>query len=214
MERAAPSTLIDFRDSLANVLLSLEDTWSVEFRTYRTQIVNYSDQNSKLMYSINFSHHGNNTVMVKNGMGILTSSDVNNSKVQNLIENDCSTGFPDTFDALITNKLTNMWEQRQILKGDAGETFKTMTCIIRCVNLFSSTGFKGLVIEIEDTATQPSKTQQEFDNKIDTVKELLNGISIKEFQISQDTLDTHLDDTAGLDYLCNLAYQYVRVLEY
>lgn len=224
IERATPATLTNFKDALANDLLSTEGTCSLEFRTYRTQIKNYSeDSQSKLLYTMNFSHHDENTIMIKNKLGFLLSSDISigskitdDNRVQNLVENDCSTGYPESLDILLGNKLTNMWEQRQILRGDAGETFKTMNCLIRCINLFSSTGFKGLVIEVEDTTT--NCTNETFTSRINEIKELLNEIAIKEYQISQDTLNG--DDVGNnvnpsqTDYLCNLAYQYVRVLEY
>ncbi|SMN18461.1 similar to Saccharomyces cerevisiae YHR041C SRB2 Subunit of the RNA polymerase II mediator complex [Maudiozyma saulgeensis] len=223
IERATPATLTNFKDALANDLLSTEGTWSLEFRTYRTQIKNYSeDSRSKLMYTMNFSHHDENTIIIKNKLGFLLSSDVSisnkitdDNRVQNLVENDCSTGFPESFDILLGNKLTNMWEQRQILRGDAGETFKTMNCLIRCINLFSSTGFKGLIIEIEDITKDC--TNETFTTRINEIKELLTEITIKEYQISQDTLnddEINTDSMNQTDYLCNLAYQYVRVLEY
>lgn len=200
----------------------MEEPWSIEFKTYRTSIKNYSeDSRSKLMYSMNFSHHPNYNVIIKNKLGLLLSSDNMNenskakdSRIQDLIENDCSTGFPESLDTLLGNKLTNMWEQRQMLRGDAGETFRTMTCIIRCINLFSSTGFKGLIIEIESIGNE---TGEIFNNKINDIKDLLKEISITEYQLSQDTLTEQTEMNSiesDTDNLCNLAYQYVRVLEY
>ena len=142
------------------------------------------------------------------------NSKAKDSRIQDLIENDCSTGFPESLDTLLGNKLTNMWEQRQMLRGDAGETFRTMTCIIRCINLFSSTGFKGLIIEIESIGNE---TGEIFNNKINDIKDLLKEISITEYQLSQDTLTEQTEMNSiesDTDNLCNLAYQYVRVLEY
>lgn len=200
----------------------MEEPWSIEFKTYRTPIKNYSeDSRSKLMYSMNFSHHSNYNVIIKNKLGLLLSSDNMNensktkdSRIQDLIENDCSTGFPESLDMLLGNKLTNMWEQRQILRGDAGETFRTMNCIIRCINLFSSTGFKGLIIEIESIGNEIAEV---FNNKINDIKDLLKEIRITDYQLSQDTLTEQTDMNqidSDTDNLCNLAYQYVRVLEY
>lgn len=200
----------------------MEEPWSIEFKTYRTPIKNYSeDSRSKLMYSMNFSHHSNYNVIIKNKLGLLLSSDNMNensktkdSRIQDLIENDCSTGFPESLDMLLGNKLTNMWEQRQILRGDAGETFRTMNCIIRCINLFSSTGFKGLIIEIESIGNEIAEV---FNNKINDIKDLLKEIRITDYQLSQDTLTEQTDMNqidSDTDILCNLAYQYVRVLEY
>ena len=173
------------------------------------------------MYSMNFSDHSRYNVIIKNKLGLLLSSDKINdnvkdrdTRIQDLIENDCSTGFPESLDMLLGSKLTNMWEQRQILRGDAGETFRTMDCIIRCINLFSSTGFKGLIIEIESIG---KGSEEVFNNKINDIKDLLKEINIADYQISQDTLteQTDLNPTeSDTDNLCNLAYQYVRVLEY
>ncbi|KAG0669442.1 mediator of RNA polymerase II transcription subunit [Maudiozyma exigua] len=200
----------------------MEEPWSIEFKTYRTHIKNYSeDSRSKLMYSMNFSHHPRYNVIIKNKLGLLLSSDkINESvkerdtRIQDLIENDCSTGFPESLDMLLGSKLTNMWEQRQILRGDAGETFRTINCIIRCINLFSSTGFKGLIIEIESIG---KGSVEVFNNKVNDIKDLLKEINIADYQISHDTLTEQTDLNpieSDTDNLCNLAYQYVRVLEY
>ena len=217
VERATPATLTDFKDSLANVLLSVEDGWSMEFRTYRTQIKNYpGDSGAKLMYSLNFSFERELSVMVKGQTALLLSSDAAagalsaDPRVQRLVDSDCSTGFPESFDNLLSSKLSNMWEQRQVLRGDAGESFRTMGYLVRCINVFSSTGFKGLAIQVEQDA---GDDEAQLQDRIDEVKELLRGISITEFKVSSDRLTSSATKHSPNDYLCDLAHQYVRVME-
>ena len=216
VEKATPATLTDFKDSLANVLLSVEDGWSMEFKTYRTQIKNYpGDSRAKLMYSMNYSFKREYSVIVKNKTALLLSSDASgnsNPRVQQLVDSDCSTGFPESFDNLLSSKLSNMWEQRQVLRGDAGESFRTMGYLVRCINIFSSTGFKGLVIQIE-LSDDSTASDEDLQSKIDEVTELLQGISITDFKVSTDTLASSTTNPDPSNYLCHLAYQYVRVLE-
>ena len=241
MEKATPATLIQFKDALSNTLLSIQDPWSVEIRTYRTQI--YSSNTNAMMYSLNFSHHENNTVLIKNNIGTLFTSNKENNTVAHLRRSDCSTGFPEDIDSIILNKMTSLWDSKQVLRGDAGETFKVVDGVLRCVNLLSSTGFKGLIIEIEEEEEEEETDQvsdssgnndfievgldeaskeKRFLDIVGNTRELLKEIGVENYRISLDRLgqDPVQSTTMksppsrpGLEYLCDLGYQYVSVLE-
>ena len=210
MEKATPGTLIQFKDALSNTLLSIQDPWSVEIRTYRTQT--YSSNTNAMMYSLNFSHHENNTVLVKNNIGTLFTSSKENNTVAHLRRSDCSTGFPEDIDSIILNKMTSLWDSKQVLRGDAGETFKVVDGVIRCVNLLSSTGFKGLIIEIEEDPDQVGSSNGNLNNDatdkndfievgldeaskekrfldiVGNTRELLKEIGVENYRISLDRL--------------------------
>lgn len=185
------------------------DPWGVEFRTYRSQIKNLPDGISKLLYSITFPHHGKKTVVVKNKMAIVTASQIQDVPSE-LVESSCSTGYPEPIDQVLGNKLSNVWAQRQLIKGETGEMFETTETIIGGCNLFTSTGFKGLIIEIQDKVGPDGDetTEEAFKEKISGIEDLLRSINVTDYQLTTDCLDP-----ANPNYLCDLAYQYVRVLE-
>ena len=92
--------------------------------------------------------------------------------------------------------------QRQLIKGDAGETLILDGLTVRLVNLFSSTGFKGLLIELQ------ADEAGEFETKIAGIEGHLAEIRAKDYKTSSDSLGP---DTSN--EICDLAYQYVRALE-
>ncbi|CCF60108.1 hypothetical protein KAFR_0J00400 [Kazachstania africana CBS 2517] len=201
IERATLATLSEFKDVLANILLSIGESWSVEVRPYRARIsTTESSDFGKLMYSITFPSHDQKTVIIKDQkFALVTTSNVKNVS-NDLLENNCTSGFIDSMDSILTNKLSNIWDQRQLIRGESGETFITkLKSTIKAINLFSSTGFKGLLIEIDTTHA----------DEVQEVKDILKNIGIKDYQICQDSMDE-----TNPNYICDLAYQYVKVLEY
>ncbi|CCD23872.1 Srb2p NDAI_0C02120 [Naumovozyma dairenensis CBS 421] len=239
MERATPATLTEFKDELSNTLLNILDTWSIDFKTYRSTTsgtstaIQESNSNSKLMYSITLSHQNNKTVLIKNDTKIAMIMAASKNEIPTeLISNGCiSDTNPIPIDVLLNNKLSNLWTQRQSIKGTGGETFQTTNkLLIRVINLFSSTGFKGLLIECEDQSTDGitngsqvfhTNNKITFQEKIQTITNILTKLSTPtsvkapttttttDYKISMDSLN--LDHS---DYLGDLGYQYVRVLEF
>lgn len=125
---------------------------------------------------------------------------------KDLIGNVSSTNSPEPFDQILSSKLSNIWNQRQVIKGEAGETFETTDTLVRAVNLFSYTGFKGLLIEL----TSPEgATAEEFDKSVQRMRTMLEGIGAKDVKLSQENLNPF-----NCDYISDLAYQYTRVLEF
>ncbi|GAV56154.1 hypothetical protein ZYGR_0BA00600 [Zygosaccharomyces rouxii] len=205
VEKATPGTLTEFKDILSNTLLSLLEPWSVEFRTYRCLIKNLPPEASRLMYSITFQHHDRKTILIKNKLSMITTSSPSEVP-KDLIGNVSSTNSPEPFDQILSSKLSNIWNQRQVIKGEAGETFETTDTLVRAVNLFSYTGFKGLLIEL----TSPEgATAEEFDKSVQRMRTMLEGIGAKDVKLSQENLNP-----SNCDYISDLAYQYTRVLEF
>lgn len=125
---------------------------------------------------------------------------------RNLQGNVSSTNSPEPFDQILSSKLSNIWNQRQVIKGEAGETFETTDTLVRAVNLFSYTGFKGLLIEL----TSPEDcSAEDFDKSVQRMQTMLDGIGAKDIRLSQDNLNP-----SNCDYISDLAYQYTRVLEF
>ena len=183
VEGATPATLTAFKDLVANTLLSVLDSWSIDFKTFRCQIKTPDLPISKLMYSVTLSHHEKQTVLIKdNGLAVITSSGGS-------ISGEDTDGTLESFDSLINTKLSNIWNQRQSIKGTAGETFLTMKgFIVRVVNLFSSTGFKGLLVECEEYRshkTPDDANDDSFEQGIQTVQQLLESLDAVSY--------THLD---------------------
>lgn len=135
---------------------------------------------------------------------ITTSS--SNEVPRDLLSNVSSTTNPEPFDLILTSKLSNIWSQRQVIKGEAGETFETTDTLVRAVNLFSYTGFKGLLIEL--TSSENASTE-EFDRSVNHMRTMLEGIGVKDVKLSQELLNP-----SSSSYISDLAYQYTRVLEF
>lgn len=143
-------------------------------------------------------------MIIKNKSAVVTSSPAADPP-QQLTFNSCSTGAPESFDTILTTKLSNLWTQRQSIKGDFGSTFLTTDLIIRATNVFSYGGFKGLLIELE---CNDGASISDFEKRIERVRSHLYGISLREIKICRDVMDT-----TKPNFLCDLAYQYIKVLE-
>lgn len=195
IERATPGTLTEFKDLLAKQLLEVKETWSLDYRTYRSQVRDSEDRNT-LLYSLTFSHHDRRTVLMRGGSGLVLggTTDNNNTTVPPQLQT-CSTGYSEPVDQLLNSKLSNMWTQRQVVRGDAGESLLvTGDVMVRIVNLFSSTGFKGLLIEVDG-------------GSVDTVLGLLKEMNVVDYKVAQE------DNTSDNDATYKLAELYIKVLE-
>lgn len=205
VERASPATLTDFKDALADNLLGILEPWSIDFKTYRCLIKNLPSDASKFMCSITFSHYERRTVLIKNKLALVTTSAPNDVS-KGLMANDCCAGTPESIDTILSGRLSNIWTQRQSIKGEAGETFETTKLLVRAVNLFSYTGFKGLVIELHSAE---DVTQEEFRKEVDKVRSILGEMGMGDIKISDEQIDP-----SKKNFISDLAYQYVRVLEF
>lgn len=249
MDKATPATLIEFKDAVSSSIISIESNWTLEFRTYRSQVkkkVNNSNNNStnkeeeqnesernNVLYSLAFPQRKKN-VLIKNKIAIVTTTSLdvdnentnpNTNSVRRLIDSSSSAWYPEPIDNIISNKLSNMWIQRQLIKGDAGESFITQDgLLIKCCNLFSSFGFKGLLIELKEAPsannahTATIANNSHFTICVKTILDILKTIGIKTYKMSNDTLNKDAMSPTGSNIdenteLCNLAYQYVNVLD-
>ncbi|AET38676.1 Srb2p Ecym_3176 [Eremothecium cymbalariae DBVPG len=200
IEKATPSTITQFHDVLSTHVISVQEKWSFELKTFRSSVKNIPSDDTRVMYSLTLTHRDNQTVTIKKHSAIVTGHHV----TEQLTSNGCSTGFPESFDNIITSKLSNIWTQRQSIKGDFGSSYKTSDLVVRAANVFSSSGFKGLLLELEGDES----SEMDFDTKVETIQSLLDEISSREFKLSKD----RMKDTEP-NFLCDLAYQYVKVLD-
>lgn len=182
-------------------MLSVGEKWSFELKTFRCSVKNIPLEDTKLMYSITFSHHFNQTITIKNNSAIITSLQA----PEELTANGCSLGTPESFDSILLSKLSNIWTQRQSTKGEFGSTYKTTELTIRAANIFTYGGFRGLLIELE---SNEDITQESFDRRVNNIRTLLTKISITDYKISNDLMNKFKPN-----FICDLAYQYLKVLE-
>ncbi|CUS23714.1 LAQU0S11e02608g1_1 [Lachancea quebecensis] len=203
-EKATPASITEFHDILSNDLVSIKEKWSFEFKTYRLTVKNLPQGSSKLMHVITFTNRDNQSVIIKNNSAIITSS-ATEAVQSSLTLNGCSTGTLDTFDNLLVSKLSNLWTQRQNIKGDFGSTFKTTELTVRATNVFSYGGFKGLLIELE---CEDGVSDKDFDQRVMKIRHLLDEMSIGEYRVCSSSMDPK-----NYNFICDLAFQYVKVLE-
>lgn len=203
IEKTTPSSITAFHDILSNDLLSVQEKWSFEFKTFRTTVKNVPANDSKLMHSITFTHRDNRTVTIKNKSAIITISGSN--VPERLTSNGCSANAPEPFDNLLQTKLSNLWTQRQSIKGEFGSTYRTTELVVRATNVFSYGGFKGLLLELECV---DDVSLEEFEQRVDHIRTFLKEISIIDIKISMQRMAP-----TKPNFLCDLAYQYVKALE-
>ncbi|AAS50284.1 AAL082Wp [Eremothecium gossypii ATCC 10895] len=201
IEKATPSTITQFHDILSTHVLAIQEKWSFELKTFRSSIKNLPPSDTKVLYSLQLTHRDNQTVVIKNQSAIVTGQHSTDA----LTSNGCSSGFPEPFDNILTSKLSNIWTQRQSTKGNFGTTYKTSELIIRASNVFSSSGFKGLLLEIE--CTDPVSAE-EFDRRVANIRAMLSEIDINDYKLNKDEMNE-----GKPVFLCDLAYQYVKVLD-
>ncbi|SCV03364.1 LAME_0H09824g1_1 [Lachancea meyersii CBS 8951] len=204
IEKSAPATITDFHDVLSNDLISVKEKWSFEFKTFRLTVKNLPPDSSRLMHSISFSNHGNKTVTIKNKSAVVTSTNTGDIPTS-LILNGCSSRFCESFDHLLTSKLSNLWTQRQSIKGDFGSTYQTAELTIRATNVFSYGGFKGLLLELE---CEGDVQDQDFEQRVVKIRKYLKDIGIEDYKICCESMDPLCKN-----FTCDLAFQYVKVLE-
>lgn len=195
IERATPGTLTELKDLLAKQLLEVKEPWSLDYRTYRSQVRDSQDRDN-LLYSLTLSHHSRRTVLMRGGSGFVLggTTDSSATTVPQQLQT-CSTGFSESVDQLLNSKLSNMWTQRQVVRGDAGDSLLiTGDVTVRIVNLFSSTGFKGLLVEVDGASV---------DSILGTLKEM--GVSDYKFA-QQEEEDNNVDTY-------RVAELYIKVLE-
>lgn len=184
------------------------------------------EDRSKVLYSISFPQQQRN-VLLKNGIAMVTttkidSDDTDDNSSQRLIDSSSSVWYPEPMDTIFNNKLSNMWLQRQLIKGDAGESFTTRDgLLIKCCNLFSSFGFKGLLIELRENGLNGASTvnNDDFGIYVKSITDILETMGISNYKTSnavlmkQDQFTTPTSRTNKNTELCDLAYQYVNVLD-
>ncbi|SCU86884.1 LAMI_0D03950g1_1 [Lachancea mirantina] len=204
VEKATPATITEFHDVLSNDLESVKEKWSFEFKTFRSSVKNLPVGEPKLLHAVTFSHRDNQSVVIRSKSAIVTTAQ-GSTIPDDLVLNSCSAGACEPFDSVLMSKLSNLWTLRQSIKGDFGSTYKTTELTIRAANIFSYGSFKGLVIELE---CEDDVAAEEFQQRVDKICNYLKDISVGDFRTCSD----HIDPSKP-HFLCDVAYQYIRVLE-
>lgn len=89
--------------------------------------------------------------------------------------------------------------------GEFGSTYRTTELVVRATNVFSYGGFKGLLLELECV---DDVSLEEFEQRVDHIRTFLKEISIVDMKISMQRMAP-----TKPNFLCDLAYQYVKALE-
>ncbi|CDO93203.1 unnamed protein product [Kluyveromyces dobzhanskii CBS 2104] len=178
------------------------DKWSFELKTFRTSAKNTNPQDTKVMHTLQLSHKNNETVTIKNQSAIITPTYV----PKGLYDNDCVFGTPEPFDYMLSNKLSNIWTQRQSIKGEFGVSYQTADLLIRVNNAFSYSGFQGLILDLE---SKPSDTLEMFQKNVDRIRSMLKEIGLTDVKVSLD--DSQKVEEKGSS-LFGLAAHYLKVL--
>lgn len=137
MEKALPSSITSFHDSLANELPKSLGKWSFELKIYLNNKYSKPDNYTivqipnKYLVSLQTSYLPNKTVsMINNSKAIVTTHalDEDNDKELEQFESGASTSLDlDPFDFLITNKFQSMWILKQTIKGESGFGYEIQT---------------------------------------------------------------------------------------
>lgn len=191
------------QDILSTDLISTGDKWSFELKTFRTSAKNTSAQDTRVMHTLQLSHKSNETITIKNQSAIITPTHVH----KDLYDNGCVFGTPEPFDYMLSNKLSNIWTQRQSIKGEFGVTYHTADLVIRTNNAFSYSGFQGLILEIESKSLNSFES---FQKSFEKVQGMLREMGLKDVKVSLDKFQK-LDTTENFN-LFDLAFQYLKVL--
>lgn len=154
------------------------------------------------MHTLTMSHKNNQTVTIKNQSAILTPTHVPKA----LYDNEFIFGIPESFDYILLNKLSNIWTQRQSIKGELGVSYQTSDLVIRVNNAFSYSGFQGLLLELESHENQ---TPEAFEKSVIRVRALLNEMGLNDVKVS---LDKFYHSDGSDNDLFDLTYQYLKVL--
>ncbi|AMD19197.1 HBR296Wp [Eremothecium sinecaudum] len=201
VEKATTSTVTEFYDALSTHVISVKEKWSFELKTFRSTVKNLPQDDTKVMHSLTLTHHDNQTITLKNQSAIVTGYQVQDQ----LTSNGCSTGFPEPFDNILISKLSNIWTQRQSIKGEFGSTYETPEFLVRAANVFSASGFKGFLLELE---CDDNSSKGGLNSQLETIKGLLDEIKITDYKICSNNMKE-----GEMNFLCDLAYQYVKVLD-
>lgn len=183
--------------------MTIENNWSIEVKIYRSTIANSGDVkgDNNILYSVSFPEL-EETCIIKNNMIMSTSTNT----TEKLLDSSSQNWYNTTFDTILQDKLSNIWNLRQVVKGDAGESFVTRDKTrVRCCNLFTSTGFKGLVIQLERSNLE-----------IDGIVDILHSMGIRDYTYNKDTLAPASVDKSERSKakasLSTVASQFIKVL--
>lgn len=202
VEKCTPSTITQLQDVLSTDLISMGDKWSFELKTFRTSAKNTDPNDTKVMHTVQLSHKNNETVTIKNQSAIITPTYVTKA----LYDNGCVFGTPEPFDYMLSNKLSNIWTQRQSIKGEFGVSYQTADLSIRVNNAFSYSGFQGLILELE---SKSSDNLEAFEKNVERVRTMLSGMGLSDVRVSSDKSQGSKQEDSSL---FDLAAHYLKVL--
>lgn len=112
----------------------------------------------------------------------------------------------DLLDFLVNQRLQSLWTQRQVIKGDGGQSYELENgnLIIRTANVTLHGNFRGLLIqlEIDHSKLETVDVDQIF-------KEVMSRYDIPSGSLCHDVMDKDNFDEFG-----DLALQYAEILNF
>lgn len=117
-----------------------------------------------------------------------------------------TTGLNDLFDAMVGQRMQSLWTQRQVLRGDGGQSYELENgnLILRTANVLLHGNFRGFLIQLEatDTRLDSGELMQVFEE------------IIAKYGLPKGTLCCLVMDRAKPDTYGDLALQYAETLNF
>lgn len=224
MHNATPGTILQFHDELSNKLPTLKGKWSFTFRIFRNNTYSIPPElansqttsaENRYLYTWVPSYLNDSCVSLIDKKTSAVFSHVVQEELSNpsefAIPNDhlhggATLGLNDLFDYLVNQRLQSLWTQRQVIKGDGGQSYELENgnLFIRTANVTLHGSFRGFLIQLE------------FDHsKLDNVdvdrvfKDVMARYDIPTGNLCHDVMDENNFDEFG-----DLALQYAETLNF
>lgn len=170
---------------------------------------------TRYLYTLTPSYLGDSTIALINRRlaGIFSSAVSEESERSALAVLDdhlhmgATTGLNDPVDHFIGQKLQSLWTQRQMIKGDGGNTYllENGNLTIRTSNVFLHGNFRGLLIQIEaDEKVAGGDTD---------AREVFERVRTK-YGIPEGEMFCGVLDESNKDMHGDLCFQYSKVLDF
>lgn len=112
----------------------------------------------------------------------------------------------DLFDYMVNQRLQSLWTQRQVIKGDGGQSYELENgnLVIRTANVTLHGNFRGFLIQLEFDHLKLEKVDVE-----QVFRDVMSRYDIPEGKLCYDVMDVNNFDEFG-----DLALQYAETLNF
>ncbi|ODV93143.1 hypothetical protein PACTADRAFT_35779 [Pachysolen tannophilus NRRL Y-2460] len=252
VEKALPNSITSFHDLLSNELPKTSGKWSFELKIYlnnkysKPDNFNVQQVPNKYLVTLTTSYLPNKTIsMINNTKAIMTSSYLSsNDEIDHFEKGCCNSTSLDPFDFIISNKFQNLWNLKQSIRGEGGNSYEITvnnlnindpniiqslpkelieevnntydTFRIRTANCSLHGSFKGFLIEIEYIDKEEAKDKTSDYNEIQQFHIKINKIKelIKQYKFPNGKLCYNVLNEDKLDYISDLVQQYSEALQF